>query len=596
MARFFILLPLLSVCLFLPVLAGAGDTKAKNLDFIYVNANTGEAAGGHTALKMGSTVFHFQFFPQGRFLLVRDSWSHFRYVYNELRNRSIAIGRLPLTPQVYNRLKNHFTGLLIAQQQTLDRLQNAEVQLHLATQLAAGEGSVELPAVGLFDSDRAGNVDMLNLHQVVLQQLGENFFVDMQGRIGQRLANLADEGAEISQLSWAARLQELLLERQFFLIMEQGDSLAPDGVIAAPAGAPDLTHEERKFLEEYRKKLAASVIALLQSSRPDRAEPLMLQVARYLAVSRSLATGSLLTLDPFSRRAVPVSVEQGDDLQGLYGQLKQDAVRARADFFREAVYPDIAYAILETSQGRLHEVTGAIRAGSPVRVEQGILLPARSGKVSLAGLPFERPDLQAMVVEEEAGITEFRQQVGRQYGYDLIRRNCATELVRMVNSAFPDSETGRREMGGWLEPDSELVFIPNQFFTLVKERFPVQEEELLPSRRLRQLEALYESGDDLSVWLRESNSLSSTLYVPRAGDTPFLFFTDAAPVLRPFFGITNFCWAAVNSVGGLFTLPMDGGDRFHQGLRGMFYSLPELVFSNIRKGTYGFAETIPSGP
>ena len=67
-------------------------------------------------------------------------------------------------------------------------------------------------------------------------------------------------------------------------------------------------------------------------------------------------------------------------------------------------------------------------------------------------------------------------------------------------------------------------------------------------------------------------------------------------LLRPILGITNFLWGTANSIGGVFTLPIDGGERFHQGLRGMFYSLPELVFGNIRKGTYGFAETAATGP
>ncbi len=596
MARFLALLLLLSSCLSWAGQAGAGDIKTKSLDFIYVNANTGEAAGGHTALKMGSTVFHFQFFPQGRFLLVRDSWSHFRYVYNELRNRSIFIARLPLTPRVYTRLRNHFTGLLMEQQQNLTGLQDAEVQLRLSTQLVDGAGQLELSTVGLFIRDRDENVDMLNLHQVILQQLSDTSLANMQDDVEHRLACLVADPGKTNGLSWAARLQGLLLEREFFRIVEGGAFLAPDVVITPPAGTPDLTLEERNFLEVYREKLAASVVGLLQSSRPDRAESLMLQTARYLVVSRSLATGSLLTLDPFSSRSVPVLAERNDDLQGLYGQLQQNAARARSDFFKETEYPDIAYAVLETSQGRSHEVEGAILAGSPVRVEPGILLPARNGKVSLAGLPFVRSDLRAMVVENEAGTAQLRRQVDNRYGYDLTRRNCATELLRSLNSAFPDKETGRRELGGWLEPDSDLVFIPNRFYALVREHFPVQEEKTLISRRLRELEELYRSGDDLPVWLRESNIISSTLYESRSEDTPFLFFTEDALLLRPILGATNFCWAAVNGVGGVFTLPMDGGERIHQGLRGMFYSLPELVFSNIRKGTYGFAGTVTAGP
>ena len=593
MVRFFCLLLLVPTCFFRAGPAGAGN--ATTLDFIYVDANTGEAAGGHTALKMGSTVFHFQFFPEGRFLLVRDSWSHFRYVYNELRNRSIFIASLPLTPRVYTQLKEHFTGLLISQQQNLDSLQDAVDQLRLLTQLASGADQLELETVGLFGRDRAEDADMRSLQQVILEQLGESALQQMQEQVDQRLASLATEpGRQTSGISWAASLRELLLEREFYRIVEEGNSLAPDVVIALPAGPSDLTPEELKVLAAFREKLAGSIVRLLQSSRPDRARALMLQAARYLVVSRSLSTATLLTLDPFSLRAVPVQVEQGDDLQRLYGQQQQDTARARKEFFSETVYPDIAYTMLETSRGRLAALGGAVFQGKPVRVESGILLPGRKGEVSLSGLSFAPSGLAALISENEAKVLQLREQLDTQYAYNLIDRNCATELLRSLNSAFPDRENGRRELAGWLEPDNGLVFIPNQLYAQVIEHFPVQEKKTLPSRRLRQLEDLYGDGNTLSVRLRESNTLSSTLYAPRTEDTPFLFFTDDALLLRPVMGITNLCWAAVNSLGGVFTLPLDGGERIHQGVRGMFYSLPELVFSNIRKGTYGFAAT--AGP
>ncbi|MDP1558269.1 MAG: hypothetical protein Q8K59_00405 [Nitrosomonas sp.] len=573
------------------------STVATTLDFIYVNANTGEAAGGHTALRLGSTVFHFQFFPQGRFLLVRESWSHFHYVYNELRNRSVFIDRVPLTPEVYTRLRHHFTGLLIQQQQNLDQLQEAEIQQQLLTQLADGVEQLELETIGLFDPESIEDIDMRSLHQRVRHELGDHFLSDRYQQVERKLANLAAEPEQQTHgVSWAARLQGLLLEREFFQSMEAGVSLAPESVVESSAGAPNLTSEQRQVLERYRGKLATSVIGLLQSRRPDRARSLMLQTARYLIVSRSLANGALLTLDPFSSRAIRVSVEQKRELQGLHTQLQYDAAQAQRSFFKEATHPDIAYAILESSLGRLHEIAQTLLHGSSVRVEPGILLPARKGAVSVTGLPFVRARLPALAAENAAKLSQLRQQVDRQYAYELIHRNCATELLHALNSAFIDRIIGQRELGGWMAPDAGLAFIPSQFHTQIAERFPVQEKKVLPSRRLRQLEVMYQSGGALQIWLRESNTFSSTLYTPRTEDTPFLFFTDDTLLLRPILGITNILWGAASSVGGIFTLPIDGGERLHQGLRGMFYSLPELVFSNIRKGTYGFAETATAGP
>ena len=589
------LLLCLAVCLFWVDRVGAED--AKTLDFIYVNANTGEAAGGHTAIRLGTTVFHFQFFPEGRFLLVRESWSHFRYVYNELRNRSIFISRVPLTPSVYNKVRNNFTNLLIEQQQDLDQLQRAEDQRYLLAQLVDGAMQLELETVGLFDRESTENVDIRSLHQAIRKQLGDNYLSSERQKVETRLANLAVEyDKQTAGIPWVARLQNIILEREFLQIIETGMSLAPDSVFGPPQGAPELTSEQQQVLEGYREKLAVSIIGLLQSRRPDRAKSLLLQAARYQIVNRSLATGTLLTLDPFSSRANLVPIKQKDSLPGLHAQLQLNAVQAQRDFFTEIAHPDIAYTIMETALARLHELESALHDGNPVRVEPGKLLPSRKGDVSLSELSFSRPRLQALVAENEVRLARLSQHVDRKYSYDLITRNCATELLRSLNSSFSDRISGQSELGGWLAPEGGLIFIPNQFYLQISEHFSVQDRDLFLSRRLRQLDELYAHGNDLLIKVRESNAFSSTLYMRRNEDTPFIFFTDDARLLRPIFGVTNLLWGAANGIGGLFTLPIDGGERFYQGLRGMFYSLPELFFSNIRKGTYGFAETVTVSP
>jgi hypothetical protein len=585
------LLLCLAVCFFWADRVEAEDTKT--LDFIYVNANTGEAAGGHTAIRLGSTVFHFQFFPEGRFLLVRESWSHFRYVYNELRNRSIFIARIPLTPSVYHKVRNNFTNFLIEQQQDLDQLQRVEDQWHLLAQLVGGAMQLELETVGLFDLKSDGDVDKSSLHQAIQKQLGDNYVSTELQKVEIRLANLVvDYGKQTTGISWIARLQNTILERESLQILEAGLSLAPDSIFGPPQGAPELTSEQRHVLEEYREKLAESIIGLLQSRRPDRARSLLLQTARYQVVNRSLATGTLLTLDPFSSRANLVPIKQKDGLPGLHAQLQQNAVQAQRNFYMEKAHPDIAYTIMETALARLHELENALHDGSPVRVEPGKLLPSRKGYVSLSKISIPRSRLHVLVVENEEQLGRLRQQVDRKYSYDLIARNCATELLRLLNSSFLDSAIGQSELGGWLAPEGGLIFIPNQFYLQVDKHFSVQEKDVFLSRRLRQLNELNENGNALAVKVRESNTFSSTLYMRRNEDTTFIFFTDDAWLLRPIFGVINLLWGATNGIGGLFIMPIDGGERFYQGLRGIFYSIPELFFSNIRKGTYGFAEAV----
>ena len=59
-------------------------------------------------------------------------------------------------------------------------------------------------------------------------------------------------------------------------------------------------------------------------------------------------------------------------------------------------------------------------------------------------------------------------------------------------------------------------------------------------------------------------------------------------VTRPVFGAVNLVTGVAASAVGLVTAPFDRGKRLRAGLRGAFFSLPELVFQNIRKGSFQY--------
>jgi hypothetical protein len=54
------------------------------------------------------------------------------------------------------------------------------------------------------------------------------------------------------------------------------------------------------------------------------------------------------------------------------------------------------------------------------------------------------------------------------------------------------------------------------------------------------------------------------------------------------FGAVNVLAASSQSVYGLLSSPFDEGREIKIGLRGVLASLPELVFFNIRKGSYPY--------
>ncbi|MGZ8200517.1 MAG: hypothetical protein ACXWUC_06980, partial [Methylosarcina sp.] len=88
--------------------------------------------------------------------------------------------------------------------------------------------------------------------------------------------------------------------------------------------------------------------------------------------------------------------------------------------------------------------------------------------------------------------------------------------------------------------------------------------------------------------LKESNVLSSRLYRYNPDDALFVFFTDDNIPMRPLFGLFNTAAGIGQGVYGLFSWPLDSGKNLKSGATGILMSLPELIFFNMRKGSYKY--------
>jgi len=134
--------------------------------------------------------------------------------------------------------------------------------------------------------------------------------------------------------------------------------------------------------------------------------------------------------------------------------------------------------------------------------------------------------------------------------------------------------------------DGSLSFIPFLSAAAVDSRLAVAETAELPSYRRERVARLAAEHGRFGTWLREGNTVTSTIYRWNPDDSFFVFFTDDVVAPRPVLGAVNLVAAAGASVVGLVTLPLDRGARLRAGLRGALFSLPELAFVNIRKGSF----------
>ncbi len=582
--------------LFLPCSLWATDLfdpgEDSSLDFLYINANAGEAAGGHTALRLGEAVFHYQFFPDETFLLVRESWDSFRFLYNDLHNRSISIATLPLADSTQSQIRYHFTELLAGQQQFFAELDLARQKKESFSRFLEGKFDFTVKGLGFFELPPA-TLGKSPLRRAIAADLGADFLENSLEAAEQVVAAMISRVNSGTDIAYQQLLEALSL-RGALRVLAGDLALGKEALVPAMEWEKSLNAEEVDALQRFASYLQISIVGLLQSSRPDRGETLLLQTARYLAVSQSLATLRLVTLDPFFETVGTVELKGADLEEGkldhLQDDLKRQANRRRELFLQIKGHPEISCSLLEMSRARAWELSRVSASHRLVRILVRPVLPAKPAVVTLENLRPDKDRIQEAITQLDATIAALYNKRDAEYGYNLLLRNCATELIRSLNTSFPDRQRGEAALGGWMEADDGLVFIPFLFYNGATSAFVVAEEQFLPARRLRNLEKLYAEGNDLRVWLRESNTFSSTLYERRTKDTPFLFFTDDAFLLRPVLGLFNLGYATLHGVASVFTLPFDGGEGLNQAGRGIFYSLPELTFGNIRKGSYPLGE------
>lgn len=564
-----------------------GAEAAPALDFLYIDSAVDDAAGGHTAARLGETVFHYQYYSDGLFLLEMDTWEGFRYLYNDLQNRSVTLTRVPLSRESYDKIRSHFFTRYVRQERRLELLDTLTGERELLQRLAAGEDALALEGLGFFSEAGANDPHALALKNIVVARFGAAWLND----------NLRDAAVELEQVSfrdpapagWSVRLRELLALREALALLGESRSLSVDALLTAAGNGGPMTDQEKTAGKEFLGELADSVLALLASNRPDRGTALLLQMARYQALSRSLATGVLSTLDPFPDQAERVPpAAAGAQSVGDENRLLE--ARAELLAFREAFAVDTglrstAYSRIEAAQGRLSELERSRRPGTPARTGEGHLLPRKTRTVT-TGLRGTIEEFSQAARAAASNLDRSRQGVEKAYRYNLFTRNCVTEIVRDVNETFENREDGQDQLGGALEPGAGFSFIPFRLTPVVQAAFPSAESEFLPSYRLRQLAPLYEKHGPL-VWLRENNTLTSTLYTRSwAEDSVFLFFTDDTVAARPLLGALNLLYATTHAAGGLLLAPFDRGKLLSQSLRGMLYSLPEIAFFNIRKGSF----------
>ncbi|HTO06437.1 MAG TPA: hypothetical protein VMR86_05205 [Myxococcota bacterium] len=559
----------------------AGDARSAGLGFVYVSANVGLASGGHGALVAGDTVYHLQNSPEGLLLLVREGWSSFHTVYAELENRPLVVARLDAAPEVTGQVEAAFARLYVAQEIALARRDSLREDVAWLEAAASGRPAPPLRGLGLVDPQSPGDPDALRLRA----QAGDDAVAALR----------ADAEREVESLSAVPEpgrletLREALTLREAARALDAGDALDPAALAALPAEVDSpLSADERAGLEALAQRMAETVRELVASKRHDRGYALLLAQARALAARRSLAIGRLAVLDAFSGTPdVSLATDASDSVRAKWRE-------QAAGLLRRARQEVLAKGVVDEADWNLVEEVAAINARDGRADAAGQLsefgrrkLPARARAVPTPPLV---GDVGAALAAARARLTAAEAELERRWAYDLVHHNCMTELGRTTDTAFSTPEEEVRALGGVTQPEGRaLGFVPFVFFDRVRESLRVRELAYFPSHRERELERVLEASPGLATRARESLAYTSSIYTPLPRDSAFLLFTDDVFWRRPVYGGVNLLFALGYTGYGVAALPFDGGVRAKAGLEGMLWSLPELGFVNVRKGSFDWA-------
>jgi hypothetical protein len=619
--------------------SGAEAPPDACFEFVYADANIGASSGGHTALKIEGTIYHYQMYADGIFRLVREDWALFRRLYNDLENRSLKLLPVSLEAPDCRRLRDEFAlrylvqlrhlgilGALRAERQLLADLQNPSANTDRSLHLT-------VPAYGLFAADgrdgarssrTAEDPAGIALRAHVVARFGPEWVARRRQAVQNDLAetlrqlaiaretrppaqpeqNLSFEPTrlpvvpELLSQVYREGLQELAALR----VLTEARPLDPAATFD-PAELSDdptpLTNSERSALDRWAADLGREVLDLLAAPGPDTGEALLIAQARYRAVAASLRAGRLITLDPFPagrvRILAPTIRAQHVVLTHLARQARQNYVQIRRQVFvLRGPLTERRYNRLESAAGRYYEIRrGLDDPKRSIRAAPDPLIPGPGRPAPFDGLTREslpaawrdRPErLSGALSFAAARESAYLETLRRNYDYDLIQKNCVTELLRAMRAggALPAD----------FEPGQDLTLIPYRAFDRLQSLTPGPRKRVrtLPSTRKRRLAAILKH-EGPRAQARESSVYNSTIYRPRAAiDTAFVLFTDDVFWCRPLFGLINLVYATAYGGVGLVLAPLDDAQRLKAGYRGAVFSVPELFFFNIRKGSYDYVE------
>lgn len=571
--------------------------KDPYFEFIYIDANSGQSSGGHSAIKFGDWVYHFQYYPDNIFHLVREPWYDFRYTYNILENRSLEVSKIFLEEKEVAFLDRGFNRLFLVQEKHLSNIKEMSHDVSIIESLLDPKKEYQVEGIG-YISDKNQSLSSTRLREKIIQIHGINF---LQSEINIIYQSVQDMNWNPNQIandrvsnwdyptgspSLSSRYDPLMQRLAVLEAIQSGFGLDQNSLIRFPKNTiQSMTEDERKVLKNLQLDLEGRILSGI--SNPNSSYIELLQFLTYCLIDEMLLSNEFIFLDSFTEYRTRVTWEDPKNLDSLSTEILPLFQKYRSTHLRNKI--DIqGFIDIQDSANRVIEVMRAKDGLRPIRHIHSKTVPLKKGLPQHSPrINWSRKLLYSYLEESRRIQKAYQDKIEKIYPYHLILKNCSSELFESIDKIYNyDSKKIKYTLGKQIDPNTSLAFIPFYAIWDIQKNYKNTKSNIFLSYRKLKLDQYKNQENPIIVDLRESFLPTSTIYEGNSEDHPFLFFTDDTILLRPFYGLGNLGTGIVYTMYGVAHLPFDNGKRFKKGIQSMFFSLPELVFFNIRKGSF----------
>lgn len=569
-------------------------------DFIYVDANTGQSSGGHTGLRIGNKVYHYQFFPDDIFHLVRESYDDFAFSYNIVSNRTSVLTRLKLSQKEISVLESGLNRLYLVQFRHLQNLEMLKKETKFFEELHSPEKKIGLRATAYFTPKERSHISK-NIKSEIALLLGENFLNDLEQILGTEIYSQKSplERMEFPPLPEKMsrnqfpffkpgsflKIRDSLEGTLFLKILREEWNLNQEFKISNIQDS--LSPKETELLRIFYGKQTQSLAQIVSERDPGWGYSALVTLGRLHAIEESLRTGYPVFLSSFPDDSPIVYQQDNEDKKALEYLSRENwsvVSLARKKISAIEELGEKEYQIWEDATNRAFELKEGIDNSIPVRVTSGKLLPERESRFLLPITFPENSILEEYLKLAKQRETEYHVRLKKLYPFHLLFENCTTEIIRSAQNSFDQNEVSFP--GERIDFDYSLALIPFYASYSVSKNWNTEGQTTLLSYRRQKLSELLQKDPSFKNVFKESFTFSSSIYKPNREDHFFPLFTDDVFWVRPIYGTVNLTAGLGATTIGVFTSPFDKGERFQKGFQSLFFSFPEFVFFNIRKGTF----------